>query len=409
MRHAMGTIPTFSWDERERRWGRLRALMAPAQLDAIVAVPNSGHWDQFQADVRYLTQIGGNGTEAAVVFPLAGEVVAILRGENDIAWWGLEQDWVEDLRPSRRAYATPIAERLRELGLARGRIGIAGLAGLVRAPEGVVPWGLLEGLRAALPDAAFVDATAVMQTARATKSSEEVAFIRRAAGVAEAAVRRMLALARPGVAERQVYAAMVETMLAAGGEFPTMILWGAGRQPPWPHRMLTDRVLQAGDVINNEIEGRWAGYIAQVVAPCTLGPAEAASREIFALSVQLFEDLRTFMRPGVSFTAVWDRYRSSVTAAGYEPGAALFHGRGLGEDRPLVWGHRPPEGEELVLAEGMVFILKPAVFPPGGRDVVARDGEIVELALRTGDTVVVTARGAERLGERALELVELGK
>jgi Xaa-Pro dipeptidase len=405
--HALGRIPTFSLAERDARWARLRRIMARERLDAVVGVPNSGHWDQFQADVRYMTQLGGNATEAAVVFPLDGEVTAVLRGESDIAWWGLQQDWVADLRPSRRSYALPLAERLQELGLARGRIGVTGLEGLVRAPEGVVPWALYERLRAALPDATLVNATHVLQEARALKSPEEVAFVRQAAAVAEAAVARMLELARPGVPERQVYAAMLEAMIARGGEIPTMILWAAGRQPPWPHRMLTDRVLQAGDLINNEVEGRWAGYIAQAVAPCSLGPADATSKQVYALSRQLFDDLRAFMRPGVTFAAIQERYRAAVEGAGYEGGAALLHGRGLGDDRPLMWGHRLPEDGPQALEEGMVFILKPAVFPPGSRDLVLRDGEVVELAVRAGDTVVVTASGAERLGQRPLELVEL--
>ncbi|HVA26375.1 MAG TPA: M24 family metallopeptidase, partial [Chloroflexota bacterium] len=150
----------------------------------------------------------------------------------------------------------PVAERLKELKLERGRIGVSGLEGLVRAPEGVVVWGMFENLRRQLPDATFLDATQALQEARAVKSPEEVAFVRRAAALAEAAVGRMLEMARPGVAERQVYAAMMESMIAGGGEMPSMILWAAGRQPPWPHRMLTDRILQKGDVINNEVEAK---------------------------------------------------------------------------------------------------------------------------------------------------------
>lgn len=406
--HAMGRIPTFSLGERDRRWARVRGIMGRERLDAVVALPNSGHWDQFQADVRYLTQIGGNCTEAAVVFPLEGEVTAVLRGELDVAWWSLQQDWVTDLRPSRRFYSLPVAERLRELGLARGgRIGVSGLEGMVRAPEGVVVWGILVRLREALPEAAFVDATSALQEARAIKSAEEIACIRKAARLAETAVERMLRLARPGVPERRLYGAMLEAMIADGGELPTMILWGAGRQPPWPHRMLTDRVLRAGDVINNEVEARWAGYIAQVVAPCSLGPIDPKNRETFERSVELFADLCAFLRPGVPIAEVQERYRAAVEQAGFEPGGALLHGRGLGEDRPLVWGHRPVEDRWLVVEEGMVFVLKPALFPPGGREAVLQDGEVVELAIRAGDTVVVTATGAERLGSRPFELREL--
>jgi Xaa-Pro aminopeptidase len=405
--HAMGRIPTFSVAERDQRWTRVRKAIAGAGLDAVVGMPNSSHWDQFQADVRYLTQIGGNTTEAAVVFPAEGEVTAVVRGDNEVAWWGLQQDWVADIRPSRRYFSVPLVNRLRELGLEQGRVGIIGLEGLVRAPEGVAVWGVVERLRAELPNARFVDATQVLQEVRAVKSQDEIAFIRKAAALAESAAERMMSLARPGESERRLYGAMIESMVSGGGEVPTMILWGAGQQPPWPQRVVTDRVLRAGDIINNEIEAKWAGYIAQVVAPCSLGPIDSISRRVFDTSLELFEDLCGIMKPGVPFVDIQQRYRERVEGAGFETGAALLHGRGLGEDRPLLWGHQRPEDEALRLEEGMVFILKPAVFPPGSRDAVLLDGETVELAVRAGDTVVVTGNGAQRLGQRPLELVEL--
>lgn len=144
-----------------------------------------------------------------------------------------------------------------------------------------------------------------------------------------------------------------------------------------------------------------------MVAPCSLGAVDPIVRRVFDASVAVFQDLCQFMKPGVTFAAIQQRYASHVEDAGFEGGAALLHGRGLGEDRPLMWGHRPVEDESLALEEGMVFILKPAVFPPGSRGLVEKDGEIVELAVRAGDTVMVTSSGAERLGRRALRLAEL--
>jgi Xaa-Pro aminopeptidase len=164
-----------------------------------------------------------------------------------------------------------------------------------------------------------------------------------------------------------------------------MILWGAGQQPPWPHRMLTDRVFEAGDIINNEVEAKWAGYIAQIVAPCALGPFDATSRAVFDCSVDLFQDLAAFMKPGVTFVEIEQRYRSAVERAGYE-GGAILHGRGLGEDRPLmVRNQRVLADPKLALEEGMCFILKPAAFPKGTAGLSLHNGEMVELALRAGD------------------------
>ena len=48
-------IPTFSLKERDRRWNLLRQAMRTAGLDAVVSLPNEGHWDQFGCDTRCMT------------------------------------------------------------------------------------------------------------------------------------------------------------------------------------------------------------------------------------------------------------------------------------------------------------------------------------------------------------------
>src|SRR5688572_5344855 len=179
--------------------------MERAGLDCLVGFPNSGHWDQFQAGVRYLTQIGGNTTEAGVVFPLAGDVTAYVRGPNEVAWWGSQSAWIPDLRPAGRNWAPPVVARLRERGLAGARIGVVGLAGSPRAPEGLVPSGIMDILRAELPRARFSSATELVADVRAVKSHAEIEFLRQAVRVAEAAAATMVQTARPGVAERGVF------------------------------------------------------------------------------------------------------------------------------------------------------------------------------------------------------------
>ena len=150
-------IPTFSLAERERRWSTLRSEMKKAHFHALISLPTQSHWDQFGADTRYITQIGGTQTEVGAVLPLEGDVTAMVRGANEIEWWGLAQDWVVDIRPSRRSYGEPVIDRLKETRAER--VGVIGLSGLVRAPEGVVPWGTFEKIREALPNVQSENAT----------------------------------------------------------------------------------------------------------------------------------------------------------------------------------------------------------------------------------------------------------
>jgi Xaa-Pro aminopeptidase len=389
-------IPTFSLEERDRRWNLLRQEMRTADLHALISLPNEGHWDQFGADTRYMTQIGGTQTEVGAVLPVEGEVTAIVRGANEIEWWGLAQDWVKDIRPSRRSYGEPVIERLKEIRAER--VGVIGLAGLVRAPEGIVPWGTFEKIRAALPTVKFENATDLMQQVRSVKSAEEVAFIEKAAEIIGKAIDVLIEHVKVGVRENELIAEMLREIVYQGGEPITMMLFGTGGpEVPWAQRVFTTRELKAGDLINTEVEGKYAGYIAQALQPISLGPKPQQLEKIFAETKIIFDRMLKILKPGVTFGEVLQFYQDEVQAAGYEPDGALMHGRGLGEDAPMLWGARRdfPE-KEAKLKEGHVFILKPACKEGFMRD-----------STRAGDTVAIEANGARRLGKRELTFVSV--
>jgi len=389
-------IPTFSLKERERRWNRLREEMKKAGLHALISLPNEGHWDQFGCDTRYITQIGGTQTEAGAVLPLEGDVTAIVRGANEIEWWGLAQDWVTDIRPSRRSYGEPVIDRLKEIRAER--VGVIALAGLVRAPEGVVPWGTFEKIRTALPNAKFENATDLMQEVRSIKSAEEVAFIEKAADIIAAALDVLVAHSKVGVRENELIAEMLREIVRQGGEPITMMLFGTGGpEVPWAQRVFTTRQLKPGDLINTEVEGKYAGYIAQALQPISLGPKPKELEKIFDTTKVIFDRMLKFLQPGVTFGEVAKFYQDEVQAAGYEPDGALMHGRGLGEDAPMLWGARRDFAEkDAQLKEGHVFILKPACKRGFMRD-----------SIRAGDTVAIEANGARRLGKRELTFVSV--
>ena len=387
-------IPTLSIAERDRRWRRLREEMRSAGLDALISLPNQGHWDQFGADTRYMTQIGGTQSEVGAVLPLEGEVTAIVRGANEIEWWGLAQDWVKDIRPSRRSYGEPVIERLKEIRAER--IGIVGLAGLMRAPEGIVPWGTFEKIRAALLKAKFENATDLMQEVRSVKSTEEIAFIEKAAEIIGQAIEALIIHAKAGARENELIAEMLREIVRQGGEPITMLLFGTGGpEVPWAQRVFTARELKPGDLINTEVEGKYAGYIAQALQPIALGPKPQKLEEIFDATKVIFERMLKFLKPGITFGEIVSFYQDQVKSAGYEPDGALLHGRGLGEDAPMLWGARTDFPEtNAKLREGHVFILKPAC-----RQGFMRD------SIRAGDTVAIEAHGARRLGKRELAFI----
>ncbi|HEX9442769.1 MAG TPA: M24 family metallopeptidase, partial [Candidatus Binatia bacterium] len=119
--------------------------------------------------------------------------------------------------------------------------------------------------------------------------------------------------------------------------------------------------------------------------------------KMFDATKIIFEKMLKLLKPGLAFGEVVAFYQDEVAAAGYEPGDALMHGRGLGEDAPMLFGgvRDFPEKEQR-LKEGHVFILKPAAKKGMMRD-----------SIRAGDTVAIEQGGARRLGKRPLEFLTL--
>src|SRR5437764_7820158 len=200
-------VPRFSIAERDRRWTVVRANMAREGMDALVAVYHTGHHNHWQADLQYLTEIGGNNVDASLVFPREGEPTGFVINE----WYEgpAAHDWMSDFRPTRRAWGDMIAERIKELGLEGGRLAISGLRDHLRAPEGIVPSGTLDRIRELLPEAEIVNGTWLCQEPRMRKSAEEVAFLDKSLELIERSVDAMYRTARPGVREREVDAWML--------------------------------------------------------------------------------------------------------------------------------------------------------------------------------------------------------
>jgi Xaa-Pro aminopeptidase len=389
-------IPVPSLAERNRRYKNVRERMEKEGLDVLLLPANHSRWEQMMADSRYLSGIGGFATEVFTVFPLEGDPTAYVF--NRAGWWKRAQNWTADVRDGRNRWAQNTIDKLREMGFKKGKIGISGLAGLVRAPEGIISYSTVETLRGAFPEAQIVNATQLMQEARAIKSDEEIAFLQRSMDIIEAMIQTMKETARPGVTEKELYAQMVHVMLRNDGELPTLFFLGTGPDATQSTFVPTRRVIQAGDRVVNEIEAKYGGYAAQAVCPMVLGQPKDDVNEMVELSAACFQAILEQMRPGVTFGTLFDTYQKTVEQKGkgeYLWSHPMMHSRGLGDDAPALMGDSDIERlGKRQLEKGMVFILKPRVRQASGKG-----------SASIGDTVVVEQNAARRLGKREMKLL----
>jgi Xaa-Pro dipeptidase len=389
-------IPQLSIEERDRRYKFVRAEMAQRGIDCLLLPANTGRWEQLQGDSRYFTTIGGFATEVFTVFPREGEVTAYIF--NRAAWWKQAQKWVTDVRDGRNRWGQNAVERISELGLQTGTIGISGLAGLFRAPEGIIPYSSVKAIQDAFPQAKIVNATEMMQEIRAVKSAEEVSMLERSAAIVEKTIEAMVEHANPGVSEKELYGAMVHAMLANGGELPTLFFLSAGPGLTNSSFVPTDYRIQKGDRIIDEIEAKYGGYAAQAVSPVVIGTPDDEYQTMIDISRACFDSILGAMKPGVTFGRLFEIYRDTVEHQGkgeYLWNHPMMHARGLGDDGPALLGDKDLERfSKIELQTGMTFILKPQVRPVEGKGRAS-----------LGDTVTVTESGARRLGKRELRLI----
>jgi Xaa-Pro aminopeptidase len=389
----------FSLGERDRRWAKIRKLMARDGIDAIVCLPCTNSHDRGQADARYLTQLGENSDETTVAFPIEGPVTA---WHSRGGVWP-SSNWFADIRSGLRGTGgATIAAWIEDNPRYRnGTIAIAGMDSSVlahiRSAEGELNWRSVEILKQTCPKARFVSATPVLGQARWQKSAEEIEFIRKGTEVAELTLDAVRKHAHAGVRERHVFAQMMFANADAGGSFTPMFGWASGPLGKTWHRLEQPsfRSFAPGDVLNLEIEGRWGGYISQIDQTTIMGLAKADLVAAHQLSIEAFDRVMDRLKPGITMRELI----AAGTIAGMNGRATTglgLHGRGTGDDGPLLVAARPEPDEVLDLRvdEGCSFVVKPSTILDGVADYC-----------KWGDAVVVTTKGAERLGTRPKELI----
>jgi Xaa-Pro aminopeptidase len=252
----------------------------------------------------------------------------------------------------------------------------------------------------------LIDATPLMAEVRWQKSDEELAALQTSMDLIEQAIAAEVEAARPGELDWHVWAAAQYAMMKGGSEMPVHCNWISGKNPVRTLTRPSRRILERGDLIINELEASWMGYRAQAVQPVFVGEADPVHRELIKVQREVFEAVREQLKPGVTVRELSDLAeqagRRAAPSSGPAAGAIAeltMHGRGQGDDGPIITSHaRDPEQLAVALQENMAFIFKPSAETASGPKSICT----------WGDTVVVEKNGGRRLGKRPHDLAVAG-
>lgn len=249
----------------------------------------------------------------------------------------------------------------------------------------------LEERRGAAPIAA-VDLTRPL---RIVKTPHEVARLREAARLTDAALEHVLdGVLRPGVREVDVAMALERFVREHGGDglgFEAIV--AGGPRSAMPHGVASARVLERGDLVTLDFGARLDGYHADLTRAVALGPVASPLREWYDVVHDAQQAAVAAIRPGVSGVDADAVARERLAAAGIADRFthSLGHGTGLEIHEAPSLSHRSQD----VLAPGMVVTVEPGVYDAaiGG--------------LRIEDLVLVTDAGHELLSRSPKDYLEL--
>ena len=358
-----GSDLPFTQAEFDRRLERVRAEMRARDIDVLfVEDPSNMAW---------LT-----GYDGWSFYVHQGVVVF---HDDEPIWWGRRQDangavrtvWMAD----ERVVAYPdyfvqssachpmetLAALLVQNGYGESRVGVEMENYYFTAKAFAV-------LQTEMPDAHFVDATALVNWQRAVKSDEELVFMRRAARISEKIIDGVWNRIRPGMRKTDlvadIYADAIRGTDDAWGDYPAIVpLLPSGSDAAAPHLTWDGRLIEKETATFFEIAGCYRRYHVPFCRTIFLGKPPQYLLDAEKALVEGLEAGLDAARAGNVAADVARALGEPLERAGIDRAARC--GYPIGISYPPDWGERTISlriEDDTVLEPGMTFHFMPGLW-----------------------------------------------
>ena len=248
--------------------------------------------------------------------------------------------------------------------------------------------------------ATLSDASDLVSKLRLVKSSSEIAYIRKAAELCDAAWFKAVELTKPGVSEGDVLAGMHSTILKGGGDDPAnefIIGSGTGKlSGAMMCRYFTGRrTLEKDDHMTLEFAGVYRHYHSCLFRTIRLGATLDRQLDLYKAARESLIACEQSLRPGKTVGDVFEAHAAKLDKAGLKNYRLNACGYSLGATYAPNWMDWPMinAGSPIVIEPGMVFFLHMIIFDTDAG-----------IPASVGRTSLVTDRGCEILSKADLAL-----
>ncbi len=348
----------FSDEEFARRHALARELMARDGYAALLLCGSPNIYSHGSGVTWGCGLIDARGMAQYMVLPRHGEPTLIYPHPGCHIEAARKMVSIRDVRGGQHGhYGRAVAERLIELGLQTGRIGIT--AADRTGPEYMGVNAYLE-LQKHLPQATLVFVPLMLHELTYRKSAEEIRAMAKAGELAINALRAVAATARPGVREYQLAAAATHAVLDGGGQVHLLMIGSTSMQDPrliFPNPNPSHRVLQQGDIILCELAMTYMGYTAKIGHPVTIGPpTERYNRFFKEVLVPGYQAIASQLRPGNTLQAAQQAVAGVFRSRGAQSRPIVMHGHDLITSLPFVMTDEiKGEPYDMVMQPGMSY------------------------------------------------------
>jgi Xaa-Pro dipeptidase len=270
---------------------------------------------------------------------------------------------------------------------------IGGAMGITIGLEPRTDYSIYQKLVQSVPEAHWVDGSALFEKLRQEKDEEELRCMRAAIAITEEVFGLAGDLVRPGITERELAATLVREMDVRGGEGSQALVQFA-EDSAIPHGAPGGRTLGHGDAILIDMGTSVCGYYSDLTRAFAYRQASETMRAIYDIVREAQAAAIEAARPGALAEDV-DRAARDVMQR-HEYGIHFTHrtGHGIGLD-----GHEPPflvRGNRDPLRPGLVVSIEPGIY-------LSR-----KMGVRLEDEILVTHDGRTLLSSGPGDLQVIG-
>ena len=241
------------------------------------------------------------------------------------------------------------------------------------------------------------DVSDLVNVLRVAKSPAEVAYVERAAELADDALDEAIRLTKPGAFEGDILAAMHGAIYSGGGDDPANeFIIGSGQNSLLCRYRTGRRHLSEQDQLTLEFAGVYRHYHACLMRTIVVGEPNAQHLAMHQACVEAMQTCQALLKPDTPMGEVFDAHARVVDEHGFRDMRMNACGYSLGTTYAPTWMDWPMfyTGNSTLIQMDMVLFLHMILFDSANT-----------LAMTLGETVRITSQGPRSLSRHNLDLI----